>query len=153
MLSQKIASFFFIMLEPIIALGDCSAARLALVCGVVTWNTLSTVWLSYWREVQADMGERSQSVVPKRVKRFRSHHALILGRRRHECDNILSAKGRDVATIEPTATVADAAKILAERKIGALVVTGADGRVIGIVSERDIVRALASTAPAALDCR
>ena len=56
--------------------------------------------------------------------------------------SILSAKGRDVATIAPTATLAEATKILAERKIGALVVTGAGGRITGIVSERDMVRAL-----------
>ena len=53
---------------------------------------------------------------------------------------ILSRKGRDVVTIEPTANLADAVKLLAERRIGALVVTGADDRVVGILSERDIVR-------------
>lgn len=57
--------------------------------------------------------------------------------------SILSAKGRDVATIAPTATLAEATKVLAERKIGALVVTGAGGRITGIVSERDMVRAFA----------
>jgi CBS domain-containing protein len=57
--------------------------------------------------------------------------------------SILSEKGADVVTIEPTANVADAARILSERRIGALVVTGAGERVVGIVSERDIVRALA----------
>ncbi|HVY57054.1 MAG TPA: CBS domain-containing protein [Xanthobacteraceae bacterium] len=56
---------------------------------------------------------------------------------------ILSNKGRGVVTIEPTATLASAVRLLAERRIGALVVTGADGRVVGILSERDIVRALA----------
>ena len=64
---------------------------------------------------------------------------------------ILSAKGSDVLTIEPTANVAAAAKLLAERKIGALVVTGADRRVIGIVSERDLVQDLAAHGAAALD--
>jgi CBS domain-containing protein len=57
--------------------------------------------------------------------------------------SILSRKGRDVVTIEPGATLAAAVKVLAERRIGALVVTGPDARVIGIVSERDVVRALA----------
>ena len=56
---------------------------------------------------------------------------------------ILSAKGSDVATVAPTSTLAEATKILAERKIGALLVTGAGGRITGIISERDIVRALA----------
>ena len=64
--------------------------------------------------------------------------------------SILSAKGRDVATIGPTATLAEATRILAERKIGALVVTGAGGRITGIISERDIVRALAQHGVAAL---
>jgi CBS domain-containing protein len=57
--------------------------------------------------------------------------------------SILSAKGSDVATIAPTATLAEATKILATRKIGALVVTGAGDRITGIISERDIVRAFA----------
>ena len=64
---------------------------------------------------------------------------------------ILSAKGTEVLTIEPTTNVAAAAKLLAERKIGALVVTGPDQRVVGIVSERDIVQELAAHGPAALD--
>ena len=64
---------------------------------------------------------------------------------------ILSAKGTEVLTIEPTTNVAAAARLLAERKIGALVVTGPDQRVVGIVSERDIVQELAAHGPAALD--
>ncbi len=57
---------------------------------------------------------------------------------------ILSSKGRDVATIEPTATLEAAIALLAQRRIGALVVLGPDRRVIGILSERDIVRVLAT---------
>ena len=53
---------------------------------------------------------------------------------------ILSRKGRDVATIAPTATLSEAVKLLAQRRIGAVVVTGPDNRVAGILSERDIVR-------------
>ena len=64
---------------------------------------------------------------------------------------ILSAKGSDVVTIEPTANVAAAAKLLAERKIGALVVTGLDQRIVGIVSERNIVQACAARGAAALE--
>lgn len=63
---------------------------------------------------------------------------------------ILSRKGRDVATIAPAANLSDAVKLLAERRIGALVVTGPDNRVAGILSERDIVRALAARGPDAL---
>ena len=64
---------------------------------------------------------------------------------------ILSAKGTDVLTIDPTTNVAAAAKLLAERKIGALVVTGPDRRLVGIVSERDIVQELAAHGAASLD--
>jgi CBS domain-containing protein len=63
---------------------------------------------------------------------------------------ILSTKGSEVTTIEPTATLEAAIGILAERRIGALVVLGADRRLIGILSERDIVRALAAQGTTAL---
>jgi CBS domain-containing protein len=42
-------------------------------------------------------------------------------------------------------------RILAEQRIGALVITGADQRIVGILSERDIVRTLARRGPAALE--
>ncbi len=64
---------------------------------------------------------------------------------------ILSEKGRDVVTIEAERTLADATATLAERKIGAIVVIEARGRIAGIVSERDIVRAIARGGCAALD--
>ena len=57
--------------------------------------------------------------------------------------SILSNKGGDVISIEPTATLETAVRMLAEHRIGALLVLGPDRRVIGILSERDIVRALA----------
>ena len=56
--------------------------------------------------------------------------------------NILARKGDEVFTIEPAATLATAMEILARRRIGALVITGADHRMVGIISERDIVRVL-----------
>jgi len=64
---------------------------------------------------------------------------------------ILSKKGTDVLTIEPTKNLADATRLLAEHAIGALVVTGPDRRIVGIVSERDIVQELAAHGPASLD--
>jgi CBS domain-containing protein len=64
---------------------------------------------------------------------------------------ILSAKGSRVETIEPDAKVAVAADRLAERRIGALVITGADRRIVGILSERDIVQQLAVRGAAALE--
>ena len=63
---------------------------------------------------------------------------------------ILSVKGSDVVTIEPTASLESAAKLLSERRVGALVVLGADRRIVGILSERDIVRTLAKRGAAAL---
>jgi CBS domain-containing protein len=56
---------------------------------------------------------------------------------------ILSAKGSDVISIEPAATLETAVRMLAERGIGALPVLGPDRRLVGILSERDIVRVLA----------
>jgi len=55
---------------------------------------------------------------------------------------ILKQKGRSVATVSPNATVQEVAKKLAQRRIGALVVVGARGQIEGIISERDIIRAL-----------
>jgi CBS domain-containing protein len=63
---------------------------------------------------------------------------------------ILAAKGGDVVTIEPTANLATAVKLLAEHRIGALVVLGPDRDVAGILSERDIVRAIATQGAAVL---
>jgi CBS domain-containing protein len=63
---------------------------------------------------------------------------------------ILDRKGSDVATIEPTADVASAVKLLAARRIGALVVTSSEQEIVGIVSERDIIRVLAESGDAAL---
>ncbi|MDH3678621.1 MAG: CBS domain-containing protein [Acidimicrobiia bacterium] len=60
--------------------------------------------------------------------------------------DLLKKKGREVATIEPTATIGSVCDLLRERGIGALVVS-ADGTTIdGIISERDIVRALGAGA-------
>jgi CBS domain-containing protein len=64
--------------------------------------------------------------------------------------NILSVKGSNVVSIEPTATVETAVRTLAHHKIGALLVLGPDRRIIGILSERDIVRVLAEQGAGAL---
>jgi CBS domain-containing protein len=63
---------------------------------------------------------------------------------------ILAGKGRDVVTIEPSANLAEAIKVLAEKRIGAALILGADRRIAGIISERDIVRALAERGAAVL---
>jgi len=54
---------------------------------------------------------------------------------------ILSGKGRDVISIEPTRSVMEAAAMLAERRIGAVPVVEGD-MVVGIFSERDVIHAL-----------
>ncbi len=64
---------------------------------------------------------------------------------------ILSRKGTDVVTVEPKTTLNDAVKLLGQRRIGAVVVTGAERRVIGILSERDIVRAMGERGHQILD--
>ena len=56
---------------------------------------------------------------------------------------ILKGKGRSVTTIAPTATVGDAVDLLRGKGIGALVVSGDGATVAGILSERDVVHALA----------
>jgi CBS domain-containing protein len=65
--------------------------------------------------------------------------------------NILAAKGGDIHTIEPTADLAAAAKLLSKHRIGAVVIRGAGGRLAGILSERDIVRAISEQGASALD--
>jgi CBS domain-containing protein len=64
--------------------------------------------------------------------------------------HILRDKGRDIVTIDSDASLADAARLLSEKRIGALVVMGAGGALAGIISERDLVRAVASGGGAAL---
>jgi CBS domain-containing protein len=56
---------------------------------------------------------------------------------------ILRHKGHDVADIPPGARVSDIAASLTEKRIGAILVRDAAGQLLGIVSERDIVRGLA----------
>jgi CBS domain-containing protein len=63
---------------------------------------------------------------------------------------ILAGKGREVVTIEPGASLADAVLLLAEKRIGAALILGADRRIAGIISERDIVLTLAARGASAL---
>jgi CBS domain-containing protein len=64
---------------------------------------------------------------------------------------ILAAKGHDVVVTQPNRSLTEVANILRERGIGALVVTNADDEVLGIISERDLVRAIAEHGAAALE--
>jgi CBS domain-containing protein len=64
---------------------------------------------------------------------------------------ILASKGREVVTIAPSARLASAVGLLVEKRIGAVLILGADRRVVGILSERDVVRALAERGAGALE--
>lgn len=64
---------------------------------------------------------------------------------------ILARKGRGVTTAEPHVTLRDVIAVLADKHIGALIVADSTGAMLGIVSERDVVRALAAKGPDALD--
>ena len=64
---------------------------------------------------------------------------------------ILATKGRLVATAQPHRTLSEVAKMLSDKGIGAIVVTSVNAEVLGIISERDIVRAIAQQGAAALD--
>ena len=64
---------------------------------------------------------------------------------------LLQGKGAEVVTVEPTATTAAVVAELARHRIGAVVVSGDGVRIDGVLSERDVVRALAADGPAALD--
>lgn len=65
--------------------------------------------------------------------------------------NMLDAKGRDVVTVSPDKTLLEVAGILHEKKIGAVVVIAMEGRIAGIFTERDLVRAIAGKGPSVLD--
>lgn len=58
-------------------------------------------------------------------------------------DTILKQKGRQVVAVAPQDSVASISRTLAQHRIGAVLVVETDGVVLGIVSERDIVRAMA----------
>ena len=66
-------------------------------------------------------------------------------------EQLLSGKGHDVISVQPHRTLAEAIRTLSERRIGAVVVMGADGALVGILSERDIIRALGELGPSALE--
>ena len=62
---------------------------------------------------------------------------------------ILKHKGRAVTTARPGVSLLEVANKLAAKRIGAIVIVGAKGEIAGILSERDIVRALSVAGP---DC-
>lgn len=64
--------------------------------------------------------------------------------------HILQQKGRDIVAISPAVTMEAAAQLLAKKRIGAVIVKSGKGGLAGILSERDLVRAIAAEGAAAL---
>jgi CBS domain-containing protein len=64
---------------------------------------------------------------------------------------ILKHKGYHVSTVAPTALVSEVAALLSERRIGAVLVMDEAEQMLGIVSERDIVRCLAANGARTLE--
>ena len=58
---------------------------------------------------------------------------------------ILKHKGTEIGHVAPTTTIPEVARLLVERRFGAVLVLDAAGRLLGILSERDIVRSLAGS--------
>ncbi|MCH9764935.1 MAG: CBS domain-containing protein [Alphaproteobacteria bacterium] len=65
---------------------------------------------------------------------------------------ILKEKGRAVATLRPDATLLEVSEKLSTKRIGAIVIVGDAGRVAGIISERDVIRAIAKSGCEVLKC-
>ena len=66
-------------------------------------------------------------------------------------EQILNDKGREVITLRADHTLREAARLLDERRIGAVVTLDADGEIVGVLSERDIVRQFAQLGEGALE--
>jgi CBS domain-containing protein len=60
--------------------------------------------------------------------------------------SILKHKGHDVVTVAPQQTVSWVVRVLAENRIGAVPVINQEGQLVGIISERDIIRGMAEHA-------
>jgi CBS domain-containing protein len=65
--------------------------------------------------------------------------------------SMLKHKGSEIVSAAPAASVAEVARLLSARRIGAVLVLGPARELLGILSERDIVHALAAHGAAALD--
>jgi CBS domain-containing protein len=64
--------------------------------------------------------------------------------------SVLKHKGHDVVTVAPQQTIAWVVKVLTENRIGAVPVINDEGQIIGIISERDIIRGMSEHADAVL---
>jgi len=66
-------------------------------------------------------------------------------------EQLLADKGHEVVSVQPHRTLGEVIRTLSERRIGAVVVMGADGKLVGILSERDIIRTLGESGAGALE--
>ena len=67
--------------------------------------------------------------------------------------HILAQKGRDVVTVQPEHTLQNVAVLMSDKGIGAVVVCSKAGDIVGILSERDIMRTIAASGAKALEDR
>jgi CBS domain-containing protein len=67
-----------------------------------------------------------------------------------KAEHILRRKGRRTITVSPDATLKEASNTLSEHNIGALIVTDEANRIVGVLSERDIVHQISERGPVAL---
>ena len=67
--------------------------------------------------------------------------------------SVLKHKGHDVVTVTPGQTVTWVVAVLAQNRIGAVPVTNQEGQLMGIISERDIIRGMSKHAEAVLTLR
>lgn len=68
-------------------------------------------------------------------------------------DQILNDKGSEIISVKSSETLIDAAKVLDVKRIGAVVALDENGGIVGVLSERDIVRLMARQGAAALDLK
>ena len=61
--------------------------------------------------------------------------------------HILASKSGELISLEPSASLLEVSQLLAEHRIGAVLMIDGDGKLAGIISERDVVRALAKHGP------
>jgi len=64
---------------------------------------------------------------------------------------ILKTKGNNVFTVRPEHSLVDTSSLLSSKKVGVAVVTDAKGKIVGVVSERDIVKSIAQYGKGALE--
>src|SRR5205085_3213232 len=89
-------------------------------------------------------GRRSSGVAGRSPAQRRLEEAMTVA-------HILANKGREVVTTQPHRTVSEVARLLAEKRIGSVIVTGADRTILCILTERDIVRVIGTLVASALE--